>query len=173
MQKTIQIVNSTIQDLTTIFEFYDMAIAHQKQVSNMYWQSFDLDLVKKEIEENRQYKILVNGQIAAIFIVTFNDPQIWQERDKDPSIYIHRIVTHPEFRGYGFVNRIINWAKAHALQNQFQYIRMDTWAENDKLLSYYVSCGFNHVGTVTTQPNSDLPKHYEGISLNLFEIAVN
>jgi ribosomal protein S18 acetylase RimI-like enzyme len=173
MQETIQIINSTSQDISTIFEFYDMAIAHQKQVSNMHWKGFDLDLVKKEIEENRQYKILVNGKVAAIFLVTFSDHQIWQERDKEPSIYIHRIVTNPEFRGYGFVSIIINWAKEYALQNHLQYIRIDTWAENKKLLAYYTNCGFAHVKTTTTQPNSGLPKHYEGINLNLFEIRVN
>lgn len=173
MKKTLQIANSTTADIDTIFEFYDMAIAHQKKVFHKHWQGFSLDLVKQEIEEERQYKILIDGQVASIFAVTFNDPQIWEEKDAQPSIYIHRIVTHPDFRGYGFVNLIIDWAKEYAQQNQIEFIRMDTWADNEKLLAYYTGCGFSHVGSIQIKENSGLPKHYEGISLNLFEIAVN
>ena len=99
MQNQIQILNSTAEDLETIFEFYDMAVEHQKKVFNKHWQGFNVDLVKQEIAENRQYKILVDGKVASVFAVTFSDPQIWEEKDKDPSIYIHRIVTHPDFRG--------------------------------------------------------------------------
>lgn len=172
MEKTTTIVNSSLADIPAIFEFYEMAIAYQKKVFNKHWQGFSLALVTTEVKENRQYKILVNGEIAAVFAVTYNDPEIWQERDQDPSIYIHRIVTHPNFRGYGFVNAIINWAKAYAKANHIKYVRMDTWADNAKLLAYYTSCGFSHVGSIAIAPNSGLPKHYEGISLNLFEIEV-
>lgn len=166
----LQIINSTAEDLDTIFAFYDLAVAHQKKVFNKHWQGFSSALVTQEIEENRQYKILINEQVAAIFAITYNDPQIWEERDKDSSIYIHRIVTHPDFRGYGFVKLIIEWSKAYIKYNHIDYIRMDTWADNEKLLQYYTGCGFNHVGSIKIAADSGLPKHYEGISLNLFEI---
>lgn len=172
MKASISIVNSTANDIDTIFEFYDMAIAHQKKVFNKHWQGFSIDLVKKEIAEQRQYKILVDGVVASIFAVTFNDPEIWGEKDKDPSIYIHRIVTSPNFRGYGFVNNIIDWAKDYSKNHSIQYIRMDTWADNEKLLAYYTGCGFAHVGSIKIEPNSGLPKHYDNISLNLFEIEL-
>lgn len=167
----IQVINSQISDIETIFQFYDMAIAHQKKVFNKHWQGFSRSLVETEIAENRQYKILVNGEVACIFAVTFEDKLIWGDQDVD-SIYIHRIVTHPEFRGYSFVKEIIKWAKAFAPLNGIEYIRMDTWADNEKLLAYYTGCGFDYVGVVTMQETEGLPKHYEGISLSLFEIKV-
>lgn len=173
MENDIQVHNSQLADTTLIFEFYDLAVAHQKKVFNKHWQGFSRQLVQQEILENRQYKIVINGEVAAIFAVTFNDPEIWEERDAQPSIYIHRIVTHPNFRGYGFVNHIIIWAKEYAKSHQIEFIRMDTWADNEKLLAYYTRCGFNYVGSIDVKANSGLPKHYEGISLNLFEIAVN
>ncbi|TCC94310.1 GNAT family N-acetyltransferase [Pedobacter frigiditerrae] len=172
MQNHIEIVNSTTENLAILFEFYDMAVAHQKKVSDKHWQDFDVELVKNEISEQRQYKILVDGKVACVFLVTFNDPQIWEEKDKDSAIYLHRIVTHPDFRGYGFVNIITNWAKAYAKDNQIQFVRLDTWADNEKLFTYYTSCGFNHVGSIKIAADSGLPKHYEGIRLNLFEIGV-
>ena len=49
---------------------------------------------------------------------------------------------------------------------------MDTWADNEKLLAYYTGCGFAHVGNIQIKADSGLPKHYEGIHLNLFQIKV-
>ena len=167
----IQVLNSQISDIDVIFQFYDMAIAHQKKVFNKHWQGFDRALIETEIKENRQFKILVNGTVACVFATTFNDKLIWGDKDKD-SIYIHRIVTHPEFRGYAFVKEIIKWAKDFASKQGIKFIRMDTWADNEKLLEYYTGCGFNYVGVVTMKKTDGLPKHYEGISLSLFEIKV-
>lgn len=172
MTSNIQIVNSTPEDLKTIFEFYDHAVALQKKVSDKHWLGFDLELVKKEIAEHRQYKILVNGEIGCVFMVTFHDPQIWKERGQDPSIYIHRIVTHPDFRGYGFVQLITEWAINYAKNNQLNFVRLDTWADNEKLVGYYKGFGFNDAGTITISADSGLPKHYEGITLQLFEISI-
>jgi len=167
----IQVKNSQAEDIDVIFDFYDMAIAHQKKVFNKHWQGFSRELVQTEIEENRQYKILVVGKVACVFAVTFTDQLIWSDRDHD-SIYIHRIVTHPDFRGYSFVKEIIKWAKKYAAEKEIKYIRMDTWADNEKLLEYYTSCGFEYAGVVHLQKSEGLPKHYEGISLSLFEIVV-
>lgn len=167
----IEVLNSQSTDIDIIFDFYDLAIAHQKKVFNKHWQGFSRELVQTEIAENRQYKILVNCEVACVFAVTFNDPLIWGDHDHD-SIYIHRIVTHPDFRGYAFVKEIIKWARQYCLDNDLKYIRMDTWADNEKLLDYYTSCGFEYVGVVTMQKTDGLPKHYEGISLSLFEIVV-
>ncbi|MBC6108998.1 GNAT family N-acetyltransferase [Pedobacter sp. CCM 8938] len=167
----MQVLNSQSNDIDTIFEFYDFAVAHQKKVFNKHWQGFSLELVSQEVSENRQYKILVDGIVACVFAVTFDDKLIWGDRDQD-SIYIHRIVTHPNFRGYSFVKEIIKWAKKYASENSIKYIRMDTWADNEKLLEYYTACGFDYVGVVTMNETEGLPKHYEGISLSLFEIVV-
>ncbi|RZL43443.1 MAG: GNAT family N-acetyltransferase [Pedobacter sp.] len=167
----LKVKNSQPTDIDVIFDFYDMAIAHQKKVFNKHWQGFSRELVQTEIAENRQYKILVDGEVACVFAVTFNDQLIWGDRDYE-SIYIHRIVTHPNFRGFSFVKEIIKWAKEYAVANGIKYIRMDTWADNEKLLDYYTSCGFDFVGVVTLEKSEGLPKHYEGISLSLFEIAI-
>lgn len=54
----LQVLNSQTTDIDTIFQFYDMAIAHQKKVFNKHWQGFSREMVQAEIDENRQYKIL-------------------------------------------------------------------------------------------------------------------
>lgn len=165
----LKIQNSQPDDVDLLLAFYEMAIAHQKKVSNQHWDGFSQELIESEIAEKRQYKITVDGDVACIFMVAFHDPVIWAGRSED-SIYIHRIVTHPKFRGFSFVKEIIKWAKQYAQDYQLQYIRMDTWADNEKLFRYYTGCGFAHVGTVRLDKPENMPKHYDNIRLSLFEM---
>ena len=169
----MQIINSTEPDIETIFTFYDYAIAYQKTKFNKHWQGFDLDLVEKEISENRQWKIIVDGEIVCVFAITFNDEVIWGERDKQPSIYIHRIVTHPDYRGKNYVKDIVEWAKEYGKENNRQFIRLDTWGDNEKLIQHYTNCGFTFLGLSPEMKSELLPKHYDSLRLSLFEIAID
>ena len=172
VQENITFVQSTIEDIDAIFGLYDDAIAFQKTVFKRNWQGFERALIEKEISEGRQWKMISEGEIACIFAIDFNDPVIWGLKDNDPSIYLHRIVTDPFFRGNNHVSAIIEWALEFGKSNKKQYIRMDTWGDNPNLIAYYVKCGFNHIGFTTPENFDALPKHYENISLALFEIPI-
>ena len=168
----IKIINSTTEDKPAIFKLYDAAIAYQQTKFYKQWQGFDELLIEKEIEEHRQYKMIEDGTIVCIFAVTFSDALIWGTRDKDPSIYIHRIVTNPLYRGRGYVKNIIEWAINYGRNNSKQFVRMDTWGDNESLIKYYTSCGLTFLGLSQTIADDTLPKHYQGIQLSLFEIAI-
>lgn len=168
----MQIQHSTPGDLATIMDLYGAAIEHQKKVFTKHWQPFERKIVIQEILEKRQWKIVIDGQVVCIFATTYNDPIIWKEKDKDPSLYLHRIVTHPAHRGKFFVKEIITWALEFARKHGKQFIRMDTFGDNQKLIDYYVACGFNFLGLTTVGAADNLPSHYANASLSLFEITV-
>lgn len=168
----MQIQNSTPDDLAILLALYDSAIEYQKSVFTKHWQPFDRQMIEREIQERRQWKIVINDQVVCIFAISFNDPAIWKEKDKDPSIYLHRIVTHPAYRGRFFVKDIVAWAQEFGQQHGKQFIRMDTFGDNQKLIDYYVACGFNFLGLTTLGAVGDLPAHYRNASLSLFEIPV-
>ncbi|MCC7466477.1 MAG: GNAT family N-acetyltransferase [Saprospiraceae bacterium] len=163
---------STHDDLNTIFKLYDAAIAHQKAVSNMHWLPFDRELVTQEIQEGRQWKILVDDQVACAFVVAYQDAAIWGDKDRESSVYLHRIVTDPAFRGRNFVGAILEWAKWHGKTLGKKFVRLDTWAENLKLKEIYERNGFQFLGVVTPTDLAALPSHYSGIRLSLFEVAL-
>ena len=167
-----EILKSTPEDIDSIFSLYDDAVAYQKTKFEKHWLPFDRQMVKKEIEEGRQWKIMEGDAIAGVYAVAYEDPFIWAEKNADPAIYLHRIVTHSSFRGGGYVKAIIEWARQHAKENDKQFIRMDTWGDNEELINYYIKCGFNYLGSVTPQATENLPKHYSSIYLGLFEIAI-
>jgi ribosomal protein S18 acetylase RimI-like enzyme len=167
------IINSAVNDIATIFQFYDYAIAYQKIKFNKHWQGFDADMVATEINENRQWKIIEGDTVVCVFAVTFNDSVIWGEKADDPAIYIHRIVTHPNHRGKNYVKEIIVWAKKYCIENDKQFIRLDTWGDNEKLINYYTTCGFTFLGLSGKVDSANLPSHYSGLTLSLFEIKID
>ncbi len=167
----MEIVNCTISDIDRIFDLYDEASKYQIEVFMEQWVGFERGLVETEIQENRQWKIIIDNQIACVFAVTFNDEIIWKEKSKQPSIYIHRISVNGKFRGRGFTNIIVDWAKDYCKTHQKEFIRMDTLGHNQKLVNYYVKCGFKHLETIKIDALEGMPAHYNG-SLALFEIAV-
>ena len=169
----MEIVNAEREDIDTIFDLYDKAIEFQKKVFDKHWLGFDAALVNGEIAERHLWKIVENGQIACLFSIAYSDPIIWLEKSKDPAMYIHRIVTNPDFRGRGYASVITEWARGHAKANDLRFVRMDTWADNQKLLDYYHACGFKSIGLVTPEESDMLPKHYSGLSLSLLEIDLN
>jgi RimJ/RimL family protein N-acetyltransferase len=166
------ILNSTLEDVPAILALYDKAIAYQKKVASRHWLGFENQLIEKEITEGRQWKLIVDGQIAAIFVTTWSDAMIWGDKDMLPSIYLHRIVTNPNFRGRSFVNDIVAWARDFCKLHKRQYIRLDTFGDNKKLIAYYEACGFVYLGLTRMGKRPDLPKHYEGTSLALLEIKI-
>lgn len=169
----MEFLNSKTEDFDEIFRLYELAIEFQKTKFDKSWLPFDRKMIEKEIAEKRHWKILIDDKIACIFSIAFDDPLIWKEKSKDPSIYIHRIVTNPDFRGSRFVPKIVDWARGYTKEIGKEFIRMDTWGDNQRLIDYYTDCGFEFLGVIIPTKSADLPKHYEGITLSLFEIRID
>ena len=168
------IKNSSISDIDEIFKQYLLASQYQQSKKTVIvWPNFDRKMVENEIEEKRQFQLLIAGKIACVWAITFSDPQIWEERNKDRAVYIHRIATNPEYRGNNFVGTIVQWAKTLALKEGLQFIRLDTLGENKKLITYYKNVGFDFLGLFHLKDTSNLPEHYKKAAVSLFEINLH
>ena len=168
-----QIQNSNINDKDEIFRLYKIATDFQKTKFTLHWPEFDGKLIETEISENRQWKIVFDGEIACVWATTFNDPQIWEKRNEDPSVYIHRIATNPDFRGQNLVALIIDWVKIYAKENKKQFVRMDTVGDNLGLINYYTKCGFDFLGLLKLKNTEGLPAHYDNAMVSLFQMKIN
>ncbi|UGU15858.1 GNAT family N-acetyltransferase [Sinomicrobium kalidii] len=167
----MKITNSTPRDIPEIFRLYKLATDFQKEkFPENQWPEFNKELISTEIEENRQFKLLIENKIACIWAITYRDPQIWDDNGEDSSIYIHRIATNPDFRGNNFVKIIVEWAGKFAKAQRKQFIRMDTCGENEKLINHYKKCGFSFLGIKKLKDSSGLPSHYHDADVCFFEI---
>jgi len=171
--QNMTIANSNLNDLSEIFRLYDLATNFQKiKFPENQWPQFNQKDIAMELIENRQFKLIIDTKIACIWAITFSDPQIWEEKENESSIYIHRIATNPEFRGNNFVQTIVEWAKKHAFEHNKQFIRMDTCGNNQRLISHYKNCGFNFLGVNKLQNFSQLSSHYHNADVCFFEIEL-
>ena len=166
----MNIKNSTTADIDEIFLLYKMATDLQRAKHMVPWPVFDRTLIENEIHEKRQWKIIINNKVACIWATTFNDSSIWENRNIDPAVYIHRIATNPAFRGIKLVSEIVDWAIKYAKLNNKQFIRMDTVGNNEKLIEHYNNCGFKFLGFSKLKNTTGLPAHYQNATVCLFEI---
>ena len=111
----LDIKNCSLNDVNTILRFYDAAIQLQTEKNTVVWPRFERSFIEKEIGEMRHWKIMVGNEIACNWAITFDDKEIWGERDDNNSIYIHRFAANPAFRGNRFIDVIVEWAREYAL----------------------------------------------------------
>lgn len=167
------IEQSNTADITEIFSLYQAAANFQRSKETVVvWPDFDPALVENEVAEGRQFKLLIDGEMACVWAIAFHDPQIWEERDCDPAIYIHRIATAPQFRGRALVKHMVQWAKVYAQKQQKKFVRLDTLGENTRLIAYYQEMGFDFLGIFPLKNTAGLPAHYHNAPACLFEIQL-
>lgn len=169
----MEIQNSSIKDIDEIFRLYRLASQYQKKTfPENQWPEFDRKMVEKEIIENRQFKLVIEDQIACVWAITFSDPEIWEEKNKDPAVYIHRIATNPNFRGNNFVSIIAGWARDYANAKEKKYVRLDTCGNNTRLIEHYKKSGFEFLGMQKLKNSTGLPAHYINADVCYFEMEL-
>ena len=168
----IEITHSKPADIDQIFDLYKAATEFQIIKAAVPWPKFERQLIENEILEQRQWNIVIDNQITCVWAITDNDPQIWGERNKDPAIYIHRIATHPDFRGRNLVSNIVKWSINFAKSKGKKFVRMDTVGENTGLINHYKKCGFDFLGLSQLEDTTNLPQHYHNATVSLFQLSI-
>ena len=152
--------NCKKEDLNEIQTLYQHARNTQTEKGMVVWPSFSNEFLLNEIGEDRQWKITEGETIACNWAITYNDKEIWGEKDNSDSIFIHRLCINTAFRGRRYIDDVVTWAKVFAVQNQKQFIRLDTLGNNKGLIKHYTSAGFTFLGIFHLADVSNLPLHY-------------
>lgn len=168
-----RIINTTKDDLVEVIWIFQKAIELQGKNDYKVWNNIDKEALEKDIENQLQYKVMLNNEIICVFSIQFSDPFIWREKDKGDAIYLHRMVVHPTSRGQKLFKTVLNWAKRFAYARKFKYVRMDTWADNKKIIKYYKSHGFVFVENYKTTNAPELPIQNRNLEVVLLEIELN
>ena len=171
--ESMQIVRSDPSYMAVFSELWQQAATFQAALGVAAWEAFPQAIVAIDMADARHFMgIRDDGVCAGYFSVVWRDESIWQDRDRDDAIYIHRMCGNAVTRGDRFAAKVFDWAMRFAADARRSYLRMDTWAENERLIAYYQRCGFARVGTRVIGDEPRLPPHYQGITLALFENTV-
>ena len=169
----MEIKNCLMTDANEILLLYEAARNLQTQRKMVIWPSFEKSFIENEINKERQWKLVSENIIACNWSITFDDKEIWGERDKGDAIYIHRICTNPGLRGNRYIDAIVEWSKPYARRRGKRFVRLDTLGNNTKLIEYYISAGFKFLGMFKLKDTIDLPAHYQDEpNCCLFEIDI-
>ena len=169
----VEVRNTDTSDLEEIFALFEYSIQYQEKKGYPVWRNYDQNTIIKDIKDGNHLKAVIDKKIAIAFSVRYSDKLIWRELDKGNSIYLHRIVVNPEFKGQRQFGTILNWAIEHSKQKGFSNIRMDTWADNPTIIEYYKGFGFSFVENYTTPDNEELPVHNRNLALALLEYGLS
>jgi len=163
------ICNTTRNDLPLIYNLFEQSISYQERHGYPVWKNYDQAAIARDIDQGHQYKVVADDTLALVFSVAYTDPVIWRDRDQGQSVYLHRMVGNPSFKGQRLFGLVVDWCKVHIRERGLTSIRMDTWAANPTIIQYYESFGFARVEDFTTPDTPDLPQHNRNLPLTLLE----
>ncbi len=164
--------NTTRADIDFIYWLFDEAISYQKKNGFSVWKGYDKEVLLADIDHHLQFKIMSGTDMLCVFSILLNDPFIWREKEKGDAVYLHRIVVNPNFKGQKLFDKVLSWTKAFAKDKHLKYIRMDTWADNPKIINYYRSFGFELIEYYTTSDRPELPLQNRNLNVALLELKV-
>lgn len=167
-----KVVNTETTDLEQIYELFEYSIQYQEKRGYPVWKNYDRNAIVKDVEQKNQFKVVIDRQMAIVFSVCYSDKIIWRDMDTGNSVYLHRIVVNPAFKGQKLFGTILAWSVSHAKHLGLNSVRMDTWASNPTIIEYYTTFGFEIVGNYTTPDTTDLPVHNRNLALTLLEYKI-
>ncbi|SEB06711.1 GNAT family N-acetyltransferase [Pedobacter hartonius] len=171
----IKIINAVGDDVSEIYELYENAISFQKENNFPVWKGYNPELIDQEINDLLLYKIVVNEKLAGIFSAGpagLLETELWKERTAIKSLYLSRIIVSRKYQGQRLFACILDWINKDLKKHRYEFIRLDTWADNPHLVKYYGSFGFKDLGIVRTSDSLSLPLQYRGLDLLIMEKAV-
>ncbi len=173
MKMNYSVAPTSKSDLEFIYFLFEEAIEYQKNNNYTAWQGFDKNALINDMESQLQYKIMKGREVLCVFSICYSDKIIWRGMENGDAIYIHRMVVNPEYRGQKQFEKVLMWAIKEARKKRLSYIRIDTWADNPKIVAYYTSFGFRFIEYFTT-PNTDkLPVQHRNLDLALLQFDLN
>ncbi len=169
----IRIENTTADDWNDILWFFEKAMEQHGKKGYKVWEDFDRNRLKKDMENILQYKIMKHTVNLCFFSIQYSDPLIWREKDQHDALYLHRMVANPNFKGQKQFQKVVSWAKQFARTKKLRLLRMDTWADNTRIIDYYKSFGFEFIENYQTTNATELPIQNRNLNLALLELNLD
>ena len=164
---------STTSSENKFRDFWSAAISYQVSKQLPLWSPYPEQKIKDEIQTGLHFSVFTPDDVlAGYFSLALSDELIWNKEERGDAIYIHRMCVNPDRKGCNLTTSVLAWAYGYALGVGRKFIRMDTWGNNQRLVNYYVACGFRHIGNRQLGVAPELPPHYHNANLALFENAV-
>jgi RimJ/RimL family protein N-acetyltransferase len=153
-----------------VMALFHEARAWHDEVKADPWPEFDPEEVRENIHGNAVFVLLRADTVVGTVTVFESDPLIWT--DDQPALYIHRMATTRRLKGNGLCKFMVDQLSLHATELNKLFLRLDCWANNEKLKRYYEQLGFVRQRDLYMGDARSLPAHYWNSTTTLFEKRV-
>jgi ribosomal protein S18 acetylase RimI-like enzyme len=111
------------------------------------WQKDDLKVAQlfKGISSENSYVGYLNERPAAAMILQWADDIMWPGF-REPSGYLHKLCVRRPYAGMGLSKKMVRSAVEICCEKNLKHLRLDTYADSQKLCDLYYSLGFSEVG---------------------------
>jgi len=147
----MNIVNDTDRAIMLMYEV-SLWMKENDLDHSKWWKPTNMNQIFmfKHAEPNEFFVVIKDGETAASVILQNNERnQSWKFIDKNnpkPALYIHWLTVNREFAGQGFSKILIEFASKEALKKNLKLLRLDTDADQPKLMNVYKNLGFELMG---------------------------
>lgn len=165
----MRIEPATPHDLADIRAAYEHGRATQREQGSMVWPEFTDAAILREIDARHLFRVVDEDAVVGVFSVAYEDAAIWGPHERGAHLYLHRIARAADYPGRGLMDAILTWADDQCTVLGRAGLRVDTWASNTALISFYQRRGFRLVGERRLGVDPRLPPHYHGNAFALLE----
>lgn len=107
--------------------------------------------ILRDLMTGKTWLLRDRGLAVATITADPEDYPIWPpERQREPAVYVRRLVVSREHAGRRLGTTLLDWAGLTARRSyQARWIRVDVWRTNKELHAYYERQGFTSCGGCT------------------------
>lgn len=111
------------------------------------WQpeEFTVQLLSGRIERGELYIARLGNDVAGTMTLQASDEYTWGAKPND-ALYVHSLAVRPVYAGQGLGREMLRRAEQLAVAGDKEFLRLDCWAGNKALRSYYREAGFEWRG---------------------------
>lgn len=139
----LKIEKGQLYELEILFQIYLDAKYDLESKGIYQWTDNypTISLIESDLREGALYTLKNNNEIIGAIVL--NEVQdiayksINWELDDSKVLVIHRLVIDPKHQGKGCAHQLMDFAENFAKENGYSSIRLDTYSQNERSISFY------------------------------------
>ncbi len=152
-----------LTDINRIFEISTACAKHMIENNIFQWNAFypNKNIFDKDVAREELYVMEIDSEIiGCVTISSLMDdeyiPVSWLTPSKK-NLYIHRLAIHPKYQGKGYAQQLMSFVETHAISNDFDSIRLDTFSKNFRNQKFYELRGYKRLEEIKFPNQSEYP----------------
>ncbi|MDB2675688.1 GNAT family N-acetyltransferase [Flavobacteriales bacterium] len=156
-------------ELDQIMDVYRSCVKGMIELGIDQWdESYpNREVIKNDLEIGDYYVGILDGEIiSGIKIDTKQDPTYlsidWEDKTNNFMV-VHRLCAKTKVWSQGVGKKMMAFAEALAKKNGHISMRLDTYINNPKAITFYKRLGYKQLGHINLKPNKDIYYCFEKI----------